>query len=318
MKFSVITPNFNSGDKLLRAHQSLLSNECAYEHIVIDDLSSDSSMDKLLNSTTKNIVSIKLENNFGPGNARNIGLSLARGEYVLFLDADDYLEENTLDDILTIIEDNHFPDLVIFDYYILVDKEPRVGMNNGLSYSIGNDELISSYMKDEVISSPWCKCIKSEIAKSHSFPNLRVQQDSLYNFNVFMETKKIVFCEKKFYNFDKTFLGSLTTKPFNRKEMLKFYKSWFFFKRLVLESNIKDKERLLAIREIRFCCYYYINRLADNGENIPDSFVIGVIKKKYIENFLKAYKYLSLTGLCFGFLFLVSPNFMIKILRKIK
>jgi glycosyltransferase involved in cell wall biosynthesis len=319
MNFSIITPNFNSGEKLLRAHSSLLFNKSTFEHIIVDDCSSDASLNALVAEySPKNIIPVWLEQNAGPGNARNIGLSAAKGDYVLFLDADDFFEAGALDEILAIIVDNKKPDLVLFDYSIIRNSKVCHSVSDGTVHALTNNRLIEFYMKDKIISSPWCKCIKTHIAQAQTFPDLRVQQDSLYNFNVFLDSETAIHYKKCLYGFDKSFIGSLTTKPFTKTEMLKFYKSHIVFKKLVMNSNIANKETLLAVREIKACSYYYINRLVDNGGAVPDAYVIKLIKKVFVKNVRLARKHLSYKGLVMGFVFLIFPRTVISLLRWVK
>lgn len=315
MKFSVITPSYKSGDLLKRAHQSLLPNKCGFEHIVIDDFSQDNSLRNLVESANQeNIVPIWLDVNAGPGHARNQGLSIARGDYILFLDADDYFEPGALDEIEEIIDQNDKTDLIVFDYFMIKMSKTTAIKNSGDSKRLDQRYLIESFMLDRIVSSPWCKCIKSDVAKKNQFPNLRVQEDSLYNFSTFSLCENPIYLHKPLYNFDKSFSGSLTTKDFTKNEMLKFYKSWKAFENLVNQSDFENKRKLLAIRKIKFCSFYYMNRLSVNQS--VDSFIVGVIKKTFYENIFNALPYLSKKGLVVGFTFILAPKFTLKVIRR--
>lgn len=320
MKFTIITPNYKSRDKLIRAHNSLLSNTTSFEHIIIDDYSQDDSLQNLVSQeSSKNFIPIWLNANSGPGNARNIGLEKAQGDYVIFLDADDYFEENALDILLEIIEKNDNPDLITFDYSMMKNYSMlSSSINDGSFVELDNTELIKQFLLDNIISSPWCKCIKASIAKQNIFPNLRVQQDSLYNFSTFLLCKHNINFNKVLYCFDKSFTGSLTTKPFTKQEMLKFYKSWMAFEFLVKKSTISEKHDLLSIRKIKFCTFYYINRLADGNADEQDPFIVGVIKKTFVQNYQQAKSYLSFKGKLIGVLFLISPKLTVSLVRHLK
>jgi glycosyltransferase involved in cell wall biosynthesis len=92
---SVITPAFNVARTLNRAHQSLHLQDGDWEHIIVDDGSTDSTarvIDKLLEDPRVTRLS---QPNGGPGSALNLGIRSARGRYIAFLDADDeYLPEH--------------------------------------------------------------------------------------------------------------------------------------------------------------------------------------------------------------------------------
>ena len=320
MIFSIITPNYKSFDMLKRAHNSLRSNSVSFEHIVIDDYSQDDSLQNLVNQeNSEYLVPIWLDTNSGPGNARNIGLEKAIGKYVIFLDADDYFEENSLDILFDLIIKNDNPDLITFDYSIVKSDTVLSNSLNDSSYEeMGNIELIEHFMLDEIVSAPWCKCIKTRIAKINKFPNLRVQQDSLYNLSTFLLCYQNIKLNKVLYNFDKSFSGSLTTKPFTKQEMLKFYKSWIAFEFLVKNSNIDKKLNLLSVRKIKFCSFYYINRISNVKFEKLDPFIVGVIKKNFIYNYRLARESLSFKGKLIGILFVISPKLALWLVRIFK
>jgi len=92
---SVVVPTYNYGSYLPRAIDSVLSQEgVALEIIVVDDGSTDNTQE-VLASYEGRIRALKQKNQGGP-TARNLGLKEAQGEFVLFLDADDCLEQNAL------------------------------------------------------------------------------------------------------------------------------------------------------------------------------------------------------------------------------
>lgn len=319
IKFSIITPSYNGGDRLKDAHYSLHSNKCDYEHIIIDDFSEDDSLRNLVECKEAiNIVPIWLDRNSGPGNARNVGLDIATGDYVIFLDSDDALEVGALDIIAKQVSKASFPDLILFDYSIIKTKKTGVGCETARIDLLNNNELMHDFMIDKIISAPWCKCIKSSIAKQSRFPDLRVQQDSLYNFSVFQNCNVTIKINRRLYNFDKSFTGSLTTKPFTKTEMLKFFESWLAFEYLVNNSRIHNAVQLLAIRKIKFCCLYYINRLADSPFISYDSYIKSVIKKTFIENIINTKHGLTFKAQAICILFIISPWLAITLIRLVR
>ena len=99
-KISIIIPVYNVEKYIVQCinstlHQDLSENE--YEILIIDDESPDQSVD-LIKKQFYNIPSIKIisQKNKGLGGARNTGIKNASGEYLLFLDSDDFLLPNVL------------------------------------------------------------------------------------------------------------------------------------------------------------------------------------------------------------------------------
>jgi glycosyltransferase involved in cell wall biosynthesis len=102
IKISIIIPTYNRQDLVLRAVDSVLDQSAdATELVVINDGSTDGTRDQLDGiQTAKNLIVRHLETNRGVNHARNLGVSLASGEYVLFLDSDEYILENGLKEVL--------------------------------------------------------------------------------------------------------------------------------------------------------------------------------------------------------------------------
>ena len=102
INLSIITPFYNS-EKILKNHFKKiipLAKNYPFEIIYINDASKDKGetiIKKLIkNSKLNNIKVFSLKKNLGPGTARNLGLSKCKGEYILFLDADDYLFKKSI------------------------------------------------------------------------------------------------------------------------------------------------------------------------------------------------------------------------------
>ena len=115
MKLSIIIPVYNAEKYLTRCLESVFNQDLPtdeYEVLCINDGSTDYSEDILLDFAKRhtNLIYIK-QNNQGVSVARNQGLDRAKGEYITFVDADDFLEKNILQDIITTAEKD---DLDIF------------------------------------------------------------------------------------------------------------------------------------------------------------------------------------------------------------
>ncbi|MCI9142665.1 MAG: glycosyltransferase [Lachnospiraceae bacterium] len=129
VKFSVVTPVYNSFSLMKEYFKSLEGqNYKGFEVILVDDSSTDDSYKKLLEfqkMTELNLRVLTTEKNSGPGCARNIGMEAAKGEWIVFLDNDDWIEYSFLDEINTIIEKENV-NCVIYDLYIQTDKKQYV------------------------------------------------------------------------------------------------------------------------------------------------------------------------------------------------
>lgn len=103
---SVIIPAYNCANFIHMALDSALDQDVPTEIIVINDCSSDN-LDVIMEHYLQypQILYLKNEKNMGVAESRNIGVSLARGKYIAFLDADDYWEKDKLKKQLKLIEE---------------------------------------------------------------------------------------------------------------------------------------------------------------------------------------------------------------------
>ncbi|PWX16163.1 hypothetical protein CYK66_10230 [Clostridium perfringens] len=104
LKYSIITPMYNSFNYMKRFFESFENQTMKnFEIIIIDDCSSDGSYQKLLEfiKTIKlNIKVLKTSKNSGPGNARNMGIKAAKGEWITFVDNDDWVDKCLLEKVI--------------------------------------------------------------------------------------------------------------------------------------------------------------------------------------------------------------------------
>src|SRR2546428_514370 len=112
---SIIIPTYNSGRFVAQAVQSVLKQTYrCYEILVVDDGSTDETKDVL--SKFGNCIKYIYQENRGPSAARNVGIKVARGKYVCFLDADDMWVPNKLKVQLAFIERDDGIGLVFSDH----------------------------------------------------------------------------------------------------------------------------------------------------------------------------------------------------------
>ena len=123
---SIIVPVYNVEKYIKPCIGSILQqklNEDCYEIIIINDGTKDGSMEMISDITNQHQnIRIINQDNQGLSVARNNGVAIAKGEYILFLDSDDLLIEDSLKRLLKIALENKV-DLVVTDFYTMSDKE---------------------------------------------------------------------------------------------------------------------------------------------------------------------------------------------------
>jgi glycosyltransferase involved in cell wall biosynthesis len=110
LKFSIITPSYNSERFIHDTIESVMSQNCnEFEHIVIDGGSTDGTIGILKKNTHIKWLS---EPDRGAAEAINKGIRMAEGDIIAWINSDDYYEKNILKDVLNVFENNKNIDLV--------------------------------------------------------------------------------------------------------------------------------------------------------------------------------------------------------------
>lgn len=116
MKFSIIVPVYNVEKYIRKCLESLISQTFQdYEILVINDGSTDNSQN-IIDEIAKKSNKVKsfIKENGGLSDARNFGIKKASGDYLLFIDSDDYVDENLLYVLSSVIKENNKMDLIRF------------------------------------------------------------------------------------------------------------------------------------------------------------------------------------------------------------
>ncbi len=157
-KISVIIPIYNVENYLVKCLNSIMTQSCRdFEVVIVDDGSTDKSpvIAKEYEQKYQNVHVITQENS-GQGAARNTGIEAAKGEYFLFIDSDDYIDNNTIE-ILCEKAMNTNADLIIFDMAI----EEMDGHISSVSCGCAKDHIGMTLEKyPELILDPPCPCNK--------------------------------------------------------------------------------------------------------------------------------------------------------------
>ena len=117
MLFSIIIPGFNCSETIYNAISSIVDqNYLDLEIIYCDDCSEDDSVNvvKRIANKNKSIKIFQSDKNRGPGYLRNTGTKLASGRFVIYLDADDWLEMGILGKLANVI--NSHPSIELIEY----------------------------------------------------------------------------------------------------------------------------------------------------------------------------------------------------------
>ena len=178
---SVIIPCFNSSKTIDRAIKSVLvqSNEYNIEIIVIDDCSEDDTLTKIKNfkpSKNVSIIILKNEKNMGTGYSRDKGIANSKGQYIAFLDADDYWLPNKLENQINFFKKNENIAIVYSDYFI----EKNISSYEDLRL-IKTPSEVSNKVNKFINHIPNSSAIlESKLAKKFHYPFIKIRNDYIF------------------------------------------------------------------------------------------------------------------------------------------
>lgn len=209
---SVIIPVYNVEDYLAQCLDSICNQSFKdVEIICVNDGSTDASLDILNQYALKdNRISIIDQHNQGLAASRNNGLEKAKGDYVYFIDSDDYLELDALQRLHDNIISND-SDMVLFKFQT-VDDYHNVH-NRGVEFKIDKifgdvdyDEFTFTYkdVKRHVMNSAFSACLKlykRDFIDGASFPVGLNFEDVPVHVKLMLEARRLSFVPESFYNY---------------------------------------------------------------------------------------------------------------------
>lgn len=154
VKFSIISPVYNTEIYLEDCIQSVIDQSFTdWEIIFINDGSTDNSLKVLKKyKNIDNRIKIIDKKNEGQGTARNIGLKQAVGDYVLYLDSDDWLEQDALSKLYKKFQEDNY-DIIFFNVYNYYEKTGRknIYLFNDCFYRKFKNETFNAYKAKDIL-----------------------------------------------------------------------------------------------------------------------------------------------------------------------
>ena len=205
-RISIIIPVYNAEDYLPRCLDSILSQDMtSYEVILVDDGSTDSSslICDRYSATDPRFRTIH-KTNGGVSSARNAGLNLAKGEYVMFVDSDDALAAGAL---ASMTEGLGSEDFVLggFIEYLSDIPHRNVAPHKALSYP--ESALTDFYNANirhncEMLDAPWAKLFRRKTLGNLRFnEKLSYAEDKLFVFEFLTRCQSVYTCSERVYDY---------------------------------------------------------------------------------------------------------------------
>lgn len=211
-KVSVIIPVYNVEKYLSKALDSVCEQTLKDIQIIcIDDCSTDNSVKiiKEYMGRDSRIELIKTESNRGQGNARNIGLKQVNGEYIMFLDPDDWFAENACELAYNQIKAND-NDVVKFNYYIYYEKNKKIkyrDMTKNFKEILDKNNIKLADLKNFKIpgGSVWDNIYKAEFIRENNvkFGEGHCGEDNVFYIKAMLLSNTISLLKEPLYYYRK-------------------------------------------------------------------------------------------------------------------
>lgn len=289
MFISVIVPVYNVEKYLDKCMASLLNQHYAgMEIVIVDDKSTDGSLSIAKEyEKYENVKVISKEKNSGLSDSRNIGIQEACGQYIMFLDSDDYVEKDCILKIHEIVKEENEPDIVYFgyceEYEDTNEKNIRYGYVSPQNHAYTGEEFAFTELRQRNLYAAACFGVyKRELIIGNElfFESGILHEDELWTPQVILNADKVYTSDYVFYHYLRR-RGSITRsgdKTKHGKDML------YICKRLdEVSKEIKNPE---------------LKKYMDN--HIAMLYMKGMTEGKLYQKQVKVDRFYPLRKVCFA------------------
>ncbi|OXA80609.1 Glycosyltransferase involved in cell wall bisynthesis [Flavobacterium aquidurense] len=289
--FSIIVPVYNVEDYLSQCLDTILCQSFSdFELILVNDGSTDSSLEicKQYKQKFPQIILIDKENG-GLSDARNTGLKIAKGEYIIFTDSDDYWQgKKVLEDLNNLISKTN-PDIIIHEESRFFSEKDVVCKYNQRFIKNKNgkfeDEILNLVYYDLYAASAWDKVIKRTILIENTlfFPVEKKSEDIEWCGKLMHYLKTFSIYSKSFYVYRQARQGSITTTV-SAKHIEDVYE--------MVKDGLKAQETTLEVLNKAIENYWACNYVVI----LKDFYVLSTETQQQIWDDLISWKYLLRKG----------------------
>lgn len=257
---SIIVPVYNVEPYINRCIDSIIAQSFTdFELILIDDGSADNSgriCDEYSFKDARINVIHKL--NGGQSIARNAGIDIAKGKYLSFIDADDYISPDMIETLFNLAE-KYNADISECGYIsVFKDKEVVCEFGKGIEFGEGN-YLIEKFINADIFYGVWSKLFKNSLFNNTRFPCGRIYEDTWMTLKFCLEPLRYVRTQKPLYYYYQINSSTLRSEVTQRKarEYIYILESQLD----LINSNVADKKlkKRLLLRIMEKSVIWYLD-----------------------------------------------------------
>lgn len=219
-KISVIIPVYKVEQYLPECLESVSRQTFRdFELILVDDGSPDT-CGKICDEFAAehpNTLVIHQEN-MGVAEARNQGIRAASGEYVVYIDADDYVSEDYLEYLLHLVQTHGTDVAVAAKVYVWDDREPVIPDREPVERVLTAAEALTAMCYNRIDICPWGKICRRELAEKYPYPTGQVYEDVATTYKLIGDTDRVA-CGNRVIYFWRQRQDSITHAVITRKHL---------------------------------------------------------------------------------------------------
>lgn len=243
-KYSIIIPVYNVEKYIKKCLDSVFSQtDKDFEVIVVNDGTKDNSMDIV----KKYDVKIINQKNQGLSAARNRGVKEAVGDYLIFLDSDDYWEKNILKELSKSLKNN--PDLVRFQIKQVDENDNSMCYNEEGFKGLAGEEAFSKIVKYHFVENAWAYCIKRKywLENKFQFAKGRIHEDFGIIPLVIIKATKVNSIEYVGYNYFQRSNSIMNNGDYEKtkRKVEDFYQHYLYLRDEINKTNL-DKQVFMS------------------------------------------------------------------------
>lgn len=256
MKFSLVVPVYNVEKYIEKCLSSILNQSYVnYEVIIVNDGTKDNSQSIIDTFVSKDSrFKYYVKDNGGLSDARNFGVSKAKGDYLLFIDSDDYIEKDLLKLLNNTILNNH-ADIIRYNLNVVDENYNLILKNSDIRLS-GNKK--NNILKNKFVEPACLYAYKMDFFKSDKFqfPKGKIHEDFYLTLLILDKAKSVDILNYNGYNYVQRENSIMSNKDYSKikKRVKDFIEHNEFHRKNIKNKYIlsySNKSLLFKIRELK-------------------------------------------------------------------